>query len=730
MNSSRNMRGKPDHIDDEVLARSLDRGLMRRLLGHGKPFAGLIALSLAMILVLTLLDLSIPMLTKTAIDRHIQREYVVLDWSGEGLGGLREETTAAMAGEAPEPAGPLKDLARLAALKSVDPALFRRIAAAGVVSAVTYVRFSPAERDGADRAVLEALASSPPPGSIRAGQATAVPSEQVDSLDEAGKSAVRAPGREGLLLITAVIVAVLALRFLFDYGRTIAMQYVGQGIMFDLRTRVFGHLQKMSLSFFDRHPVGKLVTRATNDVEVLNDMFANVLVNILNDVILLLGIVVVLVVEDWRLALVALSMLPFVVAASVFFRVLARRAYRMVRAKIAKINAWLQESISGIQVTKLFLREAENERRFSGLNEEHYQARLNELLVFSVFGPLIEVMSSIAIALVVWYGGVMTLSNTLTLGALVAFIAYVQMFFHPIRDISEKYSTLQAAMASSERIFQIIDEPEEIMDPPSPRRIGSPRGRIEFDHVWFAYEGENWVLKDVSFVVEPGGNLALVGATGAGKTSVISLLGRFYDVKRGRILIDGVDIRDMDQSYLRSLLGIVMQDVFIFSGDFMQNIRLKSRSITDEEVCAAAERVMASTFIERYPRKYVEEVQERGSTLSSGERQLLAFARAVAFDPLVLVLDEATANIDTETEEKIQKAISRMMEGRSTIVIAHRLSTIRNMERIAVLHRGEIAEMGSHDELVRRDGIYRKLVEIQAVDPGEPSAAAAAGREC
>ncbi len=722
------MQRKPDHIDDEVLSRSLDRRLIRRLLGYARPYSGLAALSLFIILILTLLELSIPWLTKTAIDRHLRREYAALDWSLAGDGRIRDEVMAGIPEAEISPIAPSRDLIRLAALKRIDPALYGRLEKDGVIGTETYFHLNPEGAGGEEADAIRSIIKAPPEGSIAAGSGIAVRSKAFDLLPPPVKTRVRGRDLEGILLIAVVITAVLVLRFLLDYGRIYAMQYAGQSIMFDLRTQVFGHLQKMSLAFFDRHPVGKLVTRATNDVEVLNDMFANVLVNMIKDVILLFGIVVVLLLEDWRLALVSLGALPFVVAVSVFFRVLARRAFRMVRAKIAKINAWLQESISGVQVTKLFLREGENMRRFEGLNEEHYRARLKELLVFSVFGPLMEVLSSIAIALVVWYGGLMTLSNTLTLGGLVAFIAYVQMFFHPIRDISEKYNSLQSAMASSERIFQIIDEPAEIKDPASPVAVPSFKGEIEFQNVWFSYEGENWVLKDVSFRLDPGRSLALVGATGAGKTSVISLLGRFYDVKRGRIMVDGVDIRDLELSRLRSMLGIVMQDVFIFSGDFRQNIRLKNRSITDDEVCRAAEHVMASTFIEKYPGKYVEEVQERGSTLSAGERQLLAFARAVAFNPRILVLDEATANIDTETEEKIQAAMARMMKDRTTIVIAHRLSTIRNMDRIAVLHKGEIKEIGSHDELMCRNGFYRKFVEIQGMECAESAGGFEAGQ--
>jgi ABC-type multidrug transport system fused ATPase/permease subunit len=704
-------------IDDERLTRGFDRRLVRRLLGWGRPYKGPIALSVLIILVWTGLSLTIPFLTRKAIDDYLQRESVVLDWTAKPTPMAERSAIRSTLG-----AGHFlrvdggRDLIRVTVLKRLDPVVYRGLLEGETISEGTYYFFREGDYTDEGRSRVAALAAAPPEGTVRVADGWAIPMKSLGDIPLEDRKALRSNDWQGLLIVVALMFGVLAVNFLIDYGRIYIMQYVGQRIMFNLRTKTFEHLQKMSLGFFDRQPVGRLVTRVTNDVEVLNEMFANVLVNMLRDLFVVAGIVVLLFVVDWRLALVALAALPFIIGLSFYFRILARHAFRLVRAKISKINAYLQENISGIQIIKLFNREEKNQRAFEGLSREYFGAQLRQLWVFSVFGPLVNVLSSAAIGLVIWYGGWLTLESTITLGTLVLFIDYVQRFFHPIRDMSEKYNMLQAAMASSERIFQILDEPEEIRDPGEPVPLPEVKGRIDFQDVWFAYEDENWVLKNISFTVEPGRNLALVGATGAGKTSIISLLGRFYEVNRGRILVDGVDIQEVRQSDLRSVLGVVQQDVFIFSGNFQDNIRLKNKTIAENEVCRAAEYVMASGFIERYPDKYVEEVHERGSTLSAGERQLLAFARALAFDPRILILDEATANIDTETEEKIQTAIAKMMKGRTSIVIAHRLSTVQNMDRIAVMHKGEIVEMGTHVELMQHGGLYRNLIEIQALE--------------
>jgi ABC-type multidrug transport system fused ATPase/permease subunit len=491
------------------------------------------------------------------------------------------------------------------------------------------------------------------------------------------------------------------------------MEITSQRVMYDIRMKVLSHVQRLSLAFFDKNPVGRLVTRATNDVEVLHEMFTSIVIMLLRDVFILIGVVILLLKLNWRLGLVTFAVLPLMAWATAVFSVKIRDAFRQVRIKVARINASLQENISGMRITQIFRREAESYRRFAGINHENFLAAMQQIRVFAMFMPLMELASSVAIALVIWYGGGEVVQSTLSLGTLVAFLSYVQMFFRPIRNLAEQYSTMQQAMASSERIFLLLDSEEMIPDPESPRVPSEVRGRIAFDGVWFSYDGDEHVLRDVSFTVEPGETVAIVGATGAGKTSIISLLERFYDIQKGRITLDGVDIREIDKRLLRSNVGLVMQDVFIFAGDIKGNIRLGNRSISDAELKRMARHVNADRFIERLPAKYDEVVHERGGTLSTGQRQLLAFARALAFDPRILVLDEATSNIDTETEQLIQDALVKLMEGRTSIVIAHRLSTIQHADKILVMHKGKIRETGTHQELLAKRGYYYRLYQLQ-----------------
>jgi ABC-type multidrug transport system fused ATPase/permease subunit len=442
-------------------------------------------------------------------------------------------------------------------------------------------------------------------------------------------------------------------------------------------------------------------------------MFTSIVITLLRDVFTLIGVVILLLNLNWRLALVSFAVLPAMVWATAVFSVRIRDAFREVRVRVARINATLQESISGIRVTQIFRRELESFARFARINHDLYRANMRQLKVFALFMPLMELASSIAIALVIWYGGGRVLQSTLSLGTLVAFLAYVQMFFRPIRNLAEQYSTMQATMASSERIFLLLDNGEMIPDPAVPARPPTVSGRIVFENVWFSYDGVEDVLRDVSFTVEPGETVAIVGATGAGKTSIISLLERFYDVQKGRITLDGVDIRDMEKAFLRSNLGLVMQDVFIFAGNIEGNIRLGNTSVTGEKVREVARYVNAAHFIEKLPGGYEETVHERGSTLSTGQRQLLAFARALAFDPRILILDEATSNIDTETEALIQDALEKLMTGRTSIVIAHRLSTIQHADKILVMHKGKVREVGTHQELLASRGYYYRLYQLQ-----------------
>jgi len=481
--------------------------------------------------------------------------------------------------------------------------------------------------------------------------------------------------------------------------------------MFNMRLQIFSHLLFLPLSFLEKNPVGRLVTRATNDVAAINEMYTSVLVNVLKDVFLMGGILFVMFKMNVKLTLFVLALTPLIAYISFIFRSKARDAYREIRRKIAKLNAFSQESISGIKIIQLFSQEKENFEKFKEINRENYLAALRQLIIFAVFRPLIEIISSVAIAIIVWYGGLGVINTTLTFGSLVAFLSYIQMFFSPIRDFAEKYNILQGSIAASERIFKLLDQKEEkrIMG----KKILRPRGKIEFQNVWFSYNDEEWVLKDISFTVNPGERVAIVGHTGAGKTSIINLLFRFYEVKKGRILLDGVDIREVSLPFLRSQMGLVLQDIFLFSGNIESNIRLTNKEISKERVQRAIEYTNAASFIKTLPGGYKAEVQERGVTFSQGQRQLLAFSRALAFNPQILVLDEATANIDSETEALIQDALEKLLRNRTSLVIAHRLSTIKNANKILVLHKGRIVERGTHEELLRKKGYYYHLYKLQ-----------------
>ncbi|HUI26135.1 MAG TPA: ABC transporter ATP-binding protein, partial [Candidatus Kryptonia bacterium] len=493
---------------------------------------------------------------------------------------------------------------------------------------------------------------------------------------------------------------------------------VAQKSLADLRIAIFAHVQRLDAAFFDRNPVGRLVTRMTTDVDVINEMFAAGAITILMDLVTLLGIVGIMLAIDARLALVSLSLLPLMLVAINFFRIRARHSYRLIRERIARLNAYLQEAISGMAVIQLFVREAQTFAEFDRHNDAHREANhwsnIYEASLFSI----VEAVSSISFALIVWYGGSRILGGALAFGTLVAFIEYVQKFFVPLRDFSTKYAVMQSAMTAAERVFELLDTAPAICTPPhvqSPVARGAvrARGRIEFDHVWFAYKRDDFVLRDVSFTVEPGEKVAIVGATGAGKTTIIKLLNRFYDVQRGRVLVDGVDVREWELSALRRCIGAVAQDVFLFSGTVAENIDLGRPQIDPDAVRRAATTVHAQRFIERLPGGYDERIRERGSNLSTGQRQLLSFARALAYDPTILVLDEATSSVDTETELLIQDAVEKLMHDRTAVVIAHRLSTIEHADRIIVMHHGQVREVGSHRELLALGGLYARLHALQ-----------------
>jgi ATP-binding cassette subfamily B protein len=548
----------------------------------------------------------------------------------------------------------------------------------------------------------------------------------------------------GIAQIAAMYVGLLLLSFVLEFIQTYVMQWTGQKVMFDLRSQIFRHLQKLHIAFYDRNPVGRLVTRVTTDVDALNEMFTAGVVSIFEDIFVLIGIIAIMLNMSWRLALITFAVLPVIFYATSLFRKAVRESYRRIRVAIARINAYLQEHVTGIVVLQLFNREKKSYDRFVEINRVHMDAYKDAIMAHAVYYPIVEVLSAFAIASVIWFGGGQVIRQTVTLGVLVAFIQYAQRFFRPIQDLSEKYNILQSAMASSERVFRLLDTPAEIVAPISAK---SPQGagRIQFDHVWFAYrtmaqaaeeakqKGEklklgegaenefDWVLRDVSFSIEPGETVAFVGHTGAGKTTIISLLLRFYDVQRGAIHIDGVDIRDMDLADLRRRFGVVLQDPFLFSGTLADNIRLGSRWIEDAAVENAAEQVNVADFIRSLPGGFAEEVRERGTTLSTGQKQLISFARALAHNPKILILDEATSSVDTETEFRVRDALTRMVAGRTSIIIAHRLSTIQRADKIVVMHKGKVREIGSHQELLAQRGIYWKLYQLQYKDQEIPT---------
>src|SRR3954468_28950 len=519
----------------------------------------------------------------------------------------------------------------------------------------------------------------------------------------------------GLLgTLAGVFLAALLLEFVVEYGQTLLTTFIGQRVMYDLRMQIFGHLQRLSISFFDRNPVGRLMTRVTSDVETLNELFSSGLVTVFGDVFTLMAIMTMMLVVDWRLALVTFSVIPLVWLTAMVFRRRVREAFRDIRTRLARLNAYLQERLSGMRVVQLFGREQESADRFAELNREHLQAHLRSITIYAVFFPMVEVLTAIAMALLLYYGGLRTLSGTLTVGVLAAFIQLTRRFFQPLQDLSEKFNLLQSAMASSERVFGLLDEPVAVLEPPHPVRLAQPvRGAVRFEGVWFRYSPDGpWVLRDVSFTASPGQTIALVGHTGAGKTTIVNLLLRFYDPDRGRILIDGTDIRELSTSDLRSLIGFVQQDLFLFAGDIQHNLTLDA-AIAPEAAQQAARRVGADRFIERLPEGYAHRLGERGRSLSVGERQLLSFARALALDPTILVLDEATSSVDAEAEAQIQAAIAELMAGRTSLVVAHRLSTILHADEILVMHHGEIRERGTHRDLLAAGGLYQRLYQLQ-----------------
>ena len=563
----------------------------------------------------------------------------------------------------------------------------------------------------------------------------------------------------GIAQIGALYVGILIFTFALEFVQTYLMQWTGQKVMFDLRSQIFRHLQHMHVAFFDKNPVGRLVTRVTTDVDALNEMFTAGVVSIFEDVFVLASIIVIMMKMNWKLALITFAVLPVIIYATKIFRDKVRDSYRRIRTAIARINAYLQEAVSGMLVLQLFNREKRAFNKFSDINASHMEAFKDAILAYAVYYPVVEILSAVAIASIVWFGGNDVIRGVASIGVLVAFMQYAQRFFRPIQDLSEKYNILQSAMAAGERVFKLLDTKIEVTSAAITKQPQGP-GRIEFDHVWFAYnssaqgDGEtgvlarpaeatgaagrartpvsphtisakatepDWVLRDVNFALEPGETIAIVGHTGAGKTTLISLLMRFYDVQRGAVRIDGVDIKEMDLDELRTRFGVVLQDPFLFSGTVEGNIRLGTARIQDQDVEQAAEDVNLADFIRTLPGGFKEEVRERGSTLSTGQKQLIRFARALAHNPKILILDEATSSVDTETEFRVRDALNRMVEGRTALIIAHRLSTIQRADKIIVMHKGQVREMGSHQQLLAQRGIYYKLYQLQYKDQEMPA---------
>lgn len=530
-----------------------------------------------------------------------------------------------------------------------------------------------------------------------------------DAIDTFG-----ANGDYDVIIATAIKYAVvLALSFAFNIAQTWILQKTGQNIILQMRKDLYRHIQSLGSRYFDITPVGKLVTRVTNDVEALNEMYSGILVQLFRNIVKIVGLAGVMLVLDVRLAAISFVLMPLVIGLTVLCQKIARNIYRLYRTRLTDINTFLSEHLSGMKIIQIFGRQERKFEEFHDKNTKLYKAFYREMLMYAVFRPLIYILSILSLMIVLWFGSRNVFDEIISVGTLYIFSNYIRSFFDPIQELAEQFSTLQSSIASAEKIFTVMDEEEFIPEVENPKQPDKIIGKIEFDHVWFAYDGENYVLKDVSFVINPGEKVAFVGATGAGKSSILNLIGRYYDIQKGHIYIDGIDIRQLSKKQLRSAIGQMQQDVFIFEGDVAYNIRLNDDAITDEQVKEAAEYVNASHFIEKLPQGYHEPVTERGATFSAGERQLLSFARTLAHNPSILVMDEATANIDTETEILIQEALEKLMDGRTTIMVAHRLSTIQHADCIMVMHKGRICERGTHRKLLEQDGIYRKLYELQ-----------------
>ncbi len=690
-----------EYHEETALKKDYDWRIFRRLLKYTKPQKWLILLAVFLMLIITGIELAQPYIIKVAIDDHINGIYTPMVRYEPGMGPL--EGTIYDQHEYLR----IKRLTTFTGKKLVDPATVDAMQKYQIFKENDRFYLAIGKVTANQQFTVEWQGTTPTVIFENGQQLAAV------ELTEAEIKSFRTYDINALYLIALIFLVLLLVLFVVTYIQQYILQYSGQRIIFSIRQDLFSHIQKLSLSFFDRNPVGRILTRVTNDIETLNMMYTQVLVSFFKDAVVLIGIVVVMLSLNVKLALICFISIPFVLFSTYLYRKYARPAFREVRVRLARINTTLNENISGMRIIHIFKREKQQFDHFDEINTAHYDASMRELKTVAIFRPAMDLIYSFALALLLWFGAQEVLAGWIEFGLLFAFIEYLRRFFQPINDLTEQFTVLQQAMASAERIFQLLDDDSIIPEPENPVMVEKFRGEIEFDQVWFAYNDKNWVLKDISFKIMPGEMVAFVGATGAGKTSIINLLGRFYDIQKGAIRIDGIDIRDIELDTLRRNVGMVLQDVFLFSGDIRSNITLNNQSITEQEMRDIAHHVNASTFIEKLPQMYGEEVKERGSTLSQGQRQLLSFARTLAFKPSILVLDEATANIDTETEILIQDALNKLIKGRTTIVIAHRLSTIQHADKIIVLHKGEIREMGNHQELLTGEGLYYNLYQLQ-----------------
>ncbi len=688
------------HMEEGHLGKPYNMRLLKRLIPYSRPYRKPIVLALALTILITLFYLAIPYLPKIAIDRYIlSLWYPVNQQENQNLATEFSDRYGHLV-VATEETG--LGFISSAHIKQIDPGDLRRYYDRGIIS-----------KEGFYRVSAEAVNKNGvlnPEVLIRGeGSSVYISGEALKGFSPDQIATLRHRDLKGLLLVGLFLLLLIGGSLVLNYWEFYLLEKSGQHMMQDIRMELFGRIQGQAIQFFDRNPVGRLVTRVTNDIENLNEMFKSVLITIFKDVFLLSGIIVVLVYLNWRLALISFMLLPVVFALTLFFSTRAREVFREIRQHIAAINAFLQERLSGIRIIQLFVQERSQLKRFEELNHKNYLASLRQIRIFAVFMPSMEVLSSVGIGLLIWYGGGKVIGEQLSLGSLVAFIGYIQMFFKPIRDISEKYNIMQSAMASMERIFGLMDQKEVIQEPEIPKRPVRSEGHVEFKNVSFSYNEGFPVLKGVSFEIKPGQIVALVGYTGSGKTTTISLLERFYELEKGDILFDGLDIREWRISELRSRIGLVMQDVFIFAGTIAENICLGDEKTSREKLEEVSRQVNAYQFINRLPGGFSHEVKEEGVTLSAGERQLLALSRALAYDPTLLVLDEATSSVDPETERLIQDSIFRLSKRQTTLIVAHRPSTIQMADRILVMHRGHIVEQGTHEELIALKNIYHRL---------------------